>query len=112
MDIPNNRSFHLVPTPVGGGIAIVLIILISNLKHFFDCPEFFIGAFLISSIGLLDDRKPLPVLPRIIGQFLVVGFMVILLPIKAPIQGIPVFIIKPILFFAGVWFINVYNFMD
>jgi Fuc2NAc and GlcNAc transferase len=38
--------------------------------------------------------------------------MVILLPIKAPIQGIPVFIIKPILFFAGVWFINVYNFMD
>ncbi|MDR2351635.1 MAG: hypothetical protein LBF22_00465 [Deltaproteobacteria bacterium] len=102
----------MVPTPVGGGIAIALIILFANIKSFFSCPEFFIGAFIISFIGLLDDRKPLPVLPRIIGQFLVIGAMVVLLPIKAPIQGIPVFIVKPILFFAGVWFINVYNFMD
>lgn len=112
VDIPNNRSFHMVPTPVGGGIAIVLVILILNLKYFKVCPEFFVGALLISATGLIDDRRPLPVLPRIIVQCLTVGAMVVLLPISAPIKGIPVAVLKPVLFVAGVWFINIYNFMD
>ncbi|MDR2200157.1 MAG: hypothetical protein LBR53_12055 [Deltaproteobacteria bacterium] len=112
VDIPNNRSFHLIPTPVGGGIAIVLIIILSNIQFFRSCPEFFAGSALISILGLIDDRKPLPVLPRIIGQCLVVGAIVVFLPVVAPIKGVPAFLVKIILFVAGVWFINVYNFMD
>jgi Fuc2NAc and GlcNAc transferase len=112
IDIPNTRSFHFEPTPVGGGIAIAAIIILTNYRYFNKCPEFFIGAIIISSIGLIDDKVQLPVLPRIICQFLTVGAMVVLLPIGAPIKGIPIWIIKPILFVSGVWFINVYNFMD
>jgi Fuc2NAc and GlcNAc transferase len=110
--IPNNRSFHSNPTPVGGGLAIALIILLSNYEYYEQCPEFFIGAFVITLMGLIDDRVPLAVAPRLICQCLAVGAMVVLLPIAAPIKGVPVWIIKPILFVAGVWFINVYNFMD
>jgi Fuc2NAc and GlcNAc transferase len=112
VDIPNNRSFHRIPTPSGGGIAIVLIILISNYKYIDICPEFFIGAFLISIVGLVDDIKALPVFPRLLCQMMVIGSMVVFLPTKAPIMGIHIYIIKTILFFAGVWFINIYNFMD
>jgi Fuc2NAc and GlcNAc transferase len=102
----------LVATPSGGGLAIVLIILASNYKYIDVCPEFFIGGFLIAIIGLVDDIKPLPVMPRILSQMMVTGAMVFMLPTDAPIIGIPIWIIKIILFFAGIWFINVYNFMD
>ncbi|MDR2351594.1 MAG: glycosyltransferase family 4 protein [Deltaproteobacteria bacterium] len=112
VDIPNNRSFHLKPTPSGGGIAIVLIILLSNYKYIEICPEFFIGGFLIAILGLADDIKPLPVLPRLISQIIVVFGIIYFLPTNQPIIGIPIQIIKVALFLAGVWFINIYNFMD
>jgi Fuc2NAc and GlcNAc transferase len=112
IDIPNNRSSHRKPTPCGGGIAIVLIITIFNLDIFYKCPAFFIGGFLLALISLFDDLKPLPVWPRLLTQMAVVSAMVILLPQNNTIIGIPMFFIKIILFFAGVWFINIYNFMD
>jgi Fuc2NAc and GlcNAc transferase len=112
LDVPNSRSSHLCPTPSGGGLALVAIILAYHLNLIKACPEFFFGSILISAVGLLDDLKPLRVLPRLLAQLLVVGAAVILLPAHAPIMGIPIAIIKVILFLAGVWFINIYNFMD
>jgi Fuc2NAc and GlcNAc transferase len=76
------------------------------------CPEFFIGGFLIFVIGLADDLKSLPVLPRLLIQFFVVALIIVLLPAYNPIKGIPIFLIKIVLVFSGVWFINLYNFMD
>jgi Fuc2NAc and GlcNAc transferase len=112
LDVPNTRSSHKDPTPNGGGLALVIIILAANLDLVKVCPEFFFGCLLISTVGLIDDIKPLPVLPRLLAQVLSVGLAVILLPSTAPIIGIPIGIIKVILFFSGVWFINIYNFMD
>jgi Fuc2NAc and GlcNAc transferase len=112
IDVPNIRSSHKKPTPCGGGLALVLIILCANYKILYICPEFFLGALLTSIIGLWDDLKPLPVLPRLLTQILVVFFVIFLLPVNNPIHGIPIIFVKIILFFAGVWFINVYNFMD
>jgi Fuc2NAc and GlcNAc transferase len=112
IDYPNSRSSHLNPTPSGGGIALVLIILAANIELAKSCPEFFWGGFVIALIGLIDDIKPLPVAPRLITQMLVVGYTVIMLTVKNPIMGIPMPFVKLVLFFAGVWFINIYNFMD
>jgi Fuc2NAc and GlcNAc transferase len=52
------------------------------------------------------------VLPRLIAQLAVTGSLIFLLPAKAPILGVPIWAIKAVLILAGVWFINVYNFMD
>ncbi|MDR1084876.1 MAG: glycosyltransferase family 4 protein [Deltaproteobacteria bacterium] len=112
IDIPNNRSSHYKPTPSGGGIALAGIILLANLKAFKTCPEFFVGGFLISAVGLIDDIKSLPVLPRLLIQFLAAALMIVFLPAYNPIKGIPIIAIKIVLVFAGVWFINLYNFMD
>jgi Fuc2NAc and GlcNAc transferase len=112
LDVPNNRSSHKDPTPNGGGLALVIIILGANLDLIKICPEFFFGSLIISIIGLIDDLKQLPVLPRLLAQLISVGLAVFFLPADAPIVGIPIEIIKIILFFAGGWFINVYNFMD
>ncbi|MDR1870349.1 MAG: glycosyltransferase family 4 protein [Deltaproteobacteria bacterium] len=112
IDIPNSRSSHVRPTPSGGGLAIASIILIANHNAFKTCPEFFIGGLFISVIGLMDDIKSMPVLPRLLTQFLVVSLIIYFLPAQNPVKGIPVTIVKILLIFSGVWFINLYNFMD
>ena len=73
-DIPNQRSSHNIPTPKGGGISIVvlLIIAISTLFYFeMISREIFssliIGLLIISAIGLIDDYKNLSILIRLIG---------------------------------------------
>jgi Fuc2NAc and GlcNAc transferase len=112
LDIPNTRSSHNQPTPSAGGLALVLLILGSHLDLIKKCPELFFGSLLIAAVGLIDDLRSLPVLPRLLAQVLAVGAAVILLPANAPILGIHIYLIKIVLFFAGVWFINLYNFMD
>jgi Fuc2NAc and GlcNAc transferase len=112
IDHPTDRSSHNKPTPSGGGLVLALIIILSNIKLVKICPEYFFGALLIAIIGLIDDIKPMMVVPRLIAQVLVVGFVVILLPLENPIRFIPINIFKCIIFLAGVWFINIYNFMD
>jgi Fuc2NAc and GlcNAc transferase len=112
VDIPNDRSSHKHPTPSGGGIAIVIIITVANWKLFAVFPEFLMGGLVLAAVGLADDISKLPVIPRLLVQFAVTGILVTLLPTKAPILGIPIIIIKAILIPAGVWFINIYNFMD
>jgi Fuc2NAc and GlcNAc transferase len=113
VDIPNNRSFHQTPTPSGGGLAIVSIILCANYADVIEiCPEFIVGGFLLALVGLVDDIKPLPVLPRLVSQMIVTGCIVFFLPVNAAVMGIPMILVKAVLFVAGVWFINIYNFMD
>ncbi|MDR3154822.1 MAG: hypothetical protein LBW85_11290 [Deltaproteobacteria bacterium] len=112
LDVPNDRSSHSRPTPSGGGLAIVIIILAANWKVFLECPEFLAGGLAIAAVGLADDIKKLPVMPRLLTQIAFAGLLVLLLPARGPIVGIPMWIIKAILIPAGVWFINVYNFMD
>jgi Fuc2NAc and GlcNAc transferase len=112
IDIPNSRSSHQKPTPSGGGIALASIILLANFNAYKLCPEFFIGGIIISVVGLMDDIKSLPVLPRLLTQFFVVILIIIFLPAYNPVKGIPIIIVKVVLVFSGVWFINLYNFMD
>jgi Fuc2NAc and GlcNAc transferase len=112
IDNPTERSSHTKPTPSGGGLVLVLIILISNINLVKVCPEFFFGGLLIAGISFIDDIKPVPARYRLIIQILVVGAMVIFLPLQNPIRFIPIVVFKIIIFFSGVWFINIYNFMD
>ena len=112
IDHPTDRSSHTKPTPSGGGLVLVLIILLSNLKLIKLCPEFFFGGLLIAAIGFRDDIKSVPAIYRLLVQFFVVGMVIILLPLYNPIRFIPVPVFKFIILISGVWFINIYNFMD
>ena len=61
LDIPNNRSSHINPTPRGAGIAIFLsFFLVFILFHFSFVVQymgFFIGITLIFLLGTYDDAK-------------------------------------------------------
>lgn len=75
IDIPNERSSHIIPTPRGGGLGFIVGFAVSLLVlAFFQIPnlspDYFLGFVLIplAVIGFLDDRYNLPSSLRYIVQ--------------------------------------------
>ncbi len=75
VDQPAQRKVHLTPTPLLGGLAIYLAVILA-LVFFGD--KFYVhqvigivvGATLISFLGLWDDRMPLPAWAKLLGQII------------------------------------------
>lgn len=125
MDVPNARSSHSLPTPRGGGVAIVVAFLLGLCVAFLAglgvSAELFyalLGAGLgIALLGFLDDHGHIAARWRLLGHFLAAGWALYWL------GGLP-----PLAVFGGllqlswighvlaafylVWLLNLYNFMD
>ena len=122
--VPNERSSHRVPTPTGGGLAIVVVTIAVWLIYGFSVSRFgpllplTVGGLLIAAVGWIDDHRPVsPVLRFAVQGFAaaiaVFGFgwfQVIHLPLVHEIDlgwiGIPL----TILWIVGLT--NAFNFMD
>ena len=118
LDVPNARSLHQVPTPRGGGLAIVLTVLVllpvwalltGELGGKFFMPGW-AATLLLAGLGLVDDLKPLPARVRLLIQLGVLGALLALYwsGARAPLVlaggGMAVI--------ALAWLVNLYNFMD
>lgn len=80
VDKPSARKQHTVPTPLLGGLAIYLAVIIALLvlgDRFYvnQVISIFVGATLMSFLGLWDDRRGLPPLVKLGGQFLAAGIV-------------------------------------
>ena len=118
---PNARSSHLVPTPQGAGIAVIFATLVSfgivvaGAADLFSYPAFtiFSATLFIAALGFADDIRPVPVLPRLLLQALAVGAIIAIYPGELRIApATPVWLERGLLLFAGLWFVNLVNFMD
>jgi UDP-N-acetylmuramyl pentapeptide phosphotransferase/UDP-N-acetylglucosamine-1-phosphate transferase len=118
---PNARSSHRVPTPQGGGIAVVVAaLMVAGLlaayagSTGFAVPAAVFGATLfIALVGLADDVKSIPVLPRLLLQAAAVGVIILAAPADARIvPACPLWIERGLILLAGLWFVNLVNFMD
>lgn len=124
VDIPGGRSSHIVPTPRGGGVAIVGVLLgFAVLLYSFsyiNLPVMLALLFsggLVAAIGFWDDHSHIPAQWRLCGHF-IAGVLALY-----QLNGLP-----PLTFFGVqidlglfgnflalifiVWTINLYNFMD
>jgi len=123
MAIPNKRSLHDIPTPKGGGIAIVLTWYLGiTILYYADLIEkelFFalLCGALLAVVSLIDDLIGLKPVIRLIIQFMtaIAAFAIIggLRPLVMP--GIHFnynFLVYPVAIVGMVWFINLFNFMD
>ena len=118
---PNARSSHQAPTPQGAGIAVVAATLvvaglafaaITGASSNFPATLFGATAF-IAALGFADDIKPVPVLPRLLLQAIAVGAIVLASPYDLRIAPlVPFWIERGLLVLAGLWFVNLVNFMD
>lgn len=124
MDIPNARSSHSVPTPRGGGVAIVGVFLLAlcamYAQSLVTSSVFFamVGAGgLIAVIGFMDDHGHIAARWRLAGHFCAAAWAVFWL------NGLPeisLFGLTVQLGWVGsvfaavylVWMLNLYNFMD
>lgn len=122
-DIPNERSSHKTPTPVGGGIVIVIVTLAMFAAFLIynsgQIPWGFIaGALIISVISWLDDLYSVNVIIRFlchsVAAVLVIVNFGVYESFYIPLVGDAGFgLINYVIWFCWiVWLINAYNFMD
>jgi UDP-N-acetylmuramyl pentapeptide phosphotransferase/UDP-N-acetylglucosamine-1-phosphate transferase len=79
LDVPNERSSHDEPVPVGGGLGIlgvwlaglVALGLAGSLPWTGFTAALALGAVVLGALGLIDDRRPLPPILRLVVQSLV-----------------------------------------
>ncbi|SEQ93048.1 Fuc2NAc and GlcNAc transferase [Pseudomonas sp. NFACC02] len=124
LDIPNDRSSHTVPTPRGGGVAIVVSYLAALAYGYgaalVDQSSFMAlagaGVF-IAALGFLDDHGHIAARWRLLGHFTAAAWALFWL---GGLPAIQVFGTELDLGIAGdvlaavylVWLLNLYNFMD
>src|SRR5215207_5210795 len=116
---PNARSSHRVPTPQGGGIAVIgaslLVAGIALLVHGWPGGILAIvaaAAVSLALVGAVDDIRPLPAGPRLLLQALAVGAVVWVSEARVLPDAIPLSLERAVLIVGGVWFVNLVNFMD
>ena len=124
IDVPMERSSHTVPTPRGGGLAVVLSFmlggaaLVSVLEELWQPVLATAGAgAIVALIGFVDDHRDLSVRLRLLAHFGAAGCGLWLLG-GVPDELVPTdsWMFKALLnvvFVIGlVWLLNLYNFMD
>ena len=116
LDIPNERSSHSIPTPRGGGVAIVVVVLGGILAGT-------VGGWIRETIALalvpsgaavalvswLDDRRGVPRSIRFLVHIAAAAWVVYCL---GPVE-IGLGFLGPIVTVLGIaWMANLFNFMD
>ncbi len=136
---PNARSAHSVPTPQGGGIAVLGALVVAawlgaaalgvegptalgfgpgsgfavDLSDWSRLWMVLGAAVLMGVVGTIDDLRSLPPLPRLALQLIAMGIAVSALPDSARVlPWIPLVVERLLLVVGGAWFINLTNFMD
>src|SRR5260370_20675045 len=118
---PNARSSHRIPTPQGAGIAVIgaTLVVAGAVVAYADAVNvnvvaaIFEGSLFMAIGAFSDDIKFIPVLPRLILQAVAVGTILFTVPGDVRIvPAVPLWIERGLLLLAGLWFVNLVNFMD
>jgi Fuc2NAc and GlcNAc transferase len=122
LDIPNQRSSHSVPTPRGGGVSIVIIIVLTSMLAAWRYPDqagplllLSTTSFFYAMLGWLDDHVDLSSLSRFLVQILIAVAAVSWLLMtegRSSTVNIPVEMLAVAAVLWVVWMANLYNFMD
>lgn len=122
MDVPNARSSHTVPTPRGGGVAIVLVFLAAISLLAFSAMldtrvwlALFGSGALVAVVGFLDDHNHIAARWRLLGHFAAGAWALLWLGGMPGVLG-AVDELAALWWLFGlfylVWMLNLYNFMD
>ena len=124
LDIPNERSSHAIPTPRSGGVAIVIVTLLTAGLL---CTLGLLGSRAavgisgasagLALVGLLDDRFGVPARYRLVVHLVAVIWFALwcsdLLHNLDPSPPGPILAMWTVLILVAlVWAVNLFNFMD
>ncbi len=122
LDVPNQRSSHQVPTPRGGGMAIVVAFLVAGAllplwSSLAQQVAVLLAGALVAAVGFIDDHVSIPPLKRLIVHAMGAALIVY------ATGGLPVInfwywqwnpgVFGYVVALVGlIWLINLTNFMD
>ncbi|PTM40204.1 glycosyl transferase [Bosea sp. 124] len=120
---PNARSSHRVPTPQGGGIAVLagafvalwLGLQVLPLPSGADSLAFVVvAAVALAVVGAWDDIRPLSAGLRFGLQALCVAVVIVYAApdVRLFPEAMPLAVERCLALLAGIWFVNLTNFMD
>lgn len=120
---PNARSSHTTPTPQGGGVAVVgSVLLVTGAAYLIlgamglplmELAAVFAATLLIALVGAADDIRTVEVIPRLLLQGIAVAAVIAAIPPDmAIIPALPWWVERTLMLLAGIWFLNLVNFMD
>jgi UDP-N-acetylmuramyl pentapeptide phosphotransferase/UDP-N-acetylglucosamine-1-phosphate transferase len=120
---PNARSSHKVPTPQGGGIAVVAAttIVVVAAETFFAnqlgeqwrLSIVFASTIGLALVGVTDDLRPFDAIPRLVLQIAAVAAIIATFPADMRIvPSIPWWLDRAVMLVGGIWLVNLVNFMD
>jgi UDP-N-acetylmuramyl pentapeptide phosphotransferase/UDP-N-acetylglucosamine-1-phosphate transferase len=119
LDLPNERSSHVAPTPRGGGIAVIGVSVVAWLTlcavGILPPSEIVValGAVGLGLVSWLDDLRSLSPAVRLLAQFAAIAAGIWALPHGALFQGwLPPGLDAVAAALLWVWFVNLFNFMD
>ena len=123
LDIPSERSSHKIPTPRGGGIAIVVSwyigIIILYTADLVDRKLFLalMSGVILAVIGLLDDLYRIKPALRLMFQFITAVIALVFIIGGDSSSFLELDFIHPLILYTAMiigilWFINLYNFLD
>lgn len=123
LDVPNSRSSHSVPTPRGGGLAIVVAAELAAAYLWVRgqitpglFAVLFLGGGAVAAIGYADDARGLKARTRFIVHLLAATGAVVLLGGAAlgtaVLPAFPAAVGLLVLVLAACWSVNLFNFMD
>lgn len=124
MDIPNARSSHAVPTPRGGGVAVVFAFMagwiacwiLGGVSTHFSIAVLPAGV-VVALVGFADDRGQVAPRWRLLAHFLSAGWVVWWAGIPAmfaPLEHLDSTHVSAVLLsmISMAWMLNLTNFMD
>lgn len=120
---PSARGLHRIPTPQGGGIAVLAACAfvaataawLSGIDRAAGREIFgvLLAAAGLGALGLIDDIRPLPALPRLLLQLAAMAVGLACLPEGSRVlPQVPILCERILLVLGGTWLINLTNFMD
>lgn len=124
IDIPNARSSHTVPTPRGGGVAIVLCVLAALPVLVWagsidarTCWGLMGSGALVAAVGFADDHGHIAARWRLLIHFLAAGWALFWMEGAPPLElaGWTIDARRAGALVAAIylaWMVNLYNFMD
>lgn len=122
LDVPNERSSHIAPTPRGGGAGIVFAYVISTVIFgiFFEVPlnlliTVSLPSIFVALVGFWDDHGDLSPKTRLICHFSAAFLFLYLVPktgLYDEFHWSVTLVMFVLISFYFVWLLNLYNFMD
>lgn len=118
---PNERSSHTVPTPRGGGVAIAVVacLVALALAAGGESPMWWVAGLvgLTACLGLADDivdlspaiRFPIQIMSFTVLVWAMPALPAVALPMGVQLGGL---LLAIVVIVAGVWWLNLFNFID